>query len=174
MRIGLFVTCLVDLMRPTTGFAAIKLLESAGCTVTVPETQTCCGQPAFNSGDSDAAAALARKTIAEFEGFDYTVVPSGSCADQIRTEYPRLLNADPEWQARASALSNRTYELTDFLTSVMKVDAVPGSHARSAAALAALSQSSLATCPRQLPSASATTSSPAALKPSRGVTWDAC
>ena len=128
MRIGLFVTCLVDLMRPTTGFAAIKLLESAGCTVTVPEAQTCCGQPAFNSGDSAAAAALARKTIAEFEGFDYTVVPSGSCAYQIRNEYPRLLSADPEWQVRASALASRTYELTDFLTSVTKVDAVPGTH----------------------------------------------
>ena len=99
MRVGLFVTCLVDLMRPATGFAAITLLEAAGCTVVVPATQTCCGQPAFNSGDSAAAATLARKVIVEFEPFDYTVVPSGSCADQIRNGYPRLLSADPEWQA---------------------------------------------------------------------------
>ncbi|HEX8987067.1 MAG TPA: (Fe-S)-binding protein, partial [Rhodocyclaceae bacterium] len=67
MRVALFVTCLVDLMRPRIGFAAIKLLEAAGCEVVVPEKQTCCGQPAYNSGDRAAAATLARKTIAEFE-----------------------------------------------------------------------------------------------------------
>lgn len=78
MRVALFVTCLVDLMRPRIGFAAIRLLEAAGYEVVVPENQTCCGQPAFNSGDRPAAAALAKKTIAEFEGFDYVVAPSGS------------------------------------------------------------------------------------------------
>jgi L-lactate dehydrogenase complex protein LldE len=128
MNVGLFVTCLVDLMRPGIGFATIKLLEATGCTVSVPATQTCCGQPAFNSGDAPAAAALARKAIAEFEGFDYVVVPSGSCADQIRNEYPGLLVADPEWQQRAAALATRTYELTDFLVTVLKIDAVPGTH----------------------------------------------
>lgn len=131
MNVGLFVTCLVDLMRPGIGFATLKLLESAGCTVTVPETQTCCGQPAFNAGDMPAAAALARKAIAEFEGFDYVVVPSGSCADQMRNQYPGLLAADPEWQQRAAALATRTYELTDFLVTVLNIDAVPGSHAGS-------------------------------------------
>lgn len=131
MNVGLFVTCLVDLMRPGIGFATLKLLESAGCTVTVPETQTCCGQPAFNAGDMPAAAALARKAIAEFEGFDYVVVPSGSCADQMRNQYPDLLAADPEWQQRAAALATRTYELTDFLVTVLKIDAVPGTHAGS-------------------------------------------
>lgn len=131
MNVGLFVTCLVDLMRPGIGFATLRLLESAGCTVVVPETQTCCGQPAFNAGDMPAAAALTRKAIAEFEGFDYVVVPSGSCADQIRNQYPGLLAADPEWRQRAEALATRTYELTDFLVTVLTLDAVPGTHAGS-------------------------------------------
>lgn len=129
MNVGLFVTCLVDLMRPRIGFATLKLLETAGCTVTVPATQTCCGQPAFNSGDVAAAVALARKTIAEFEAFDYVVAPSASCADQIRNEYPGLFANEPEWQLRAAALAARTYELTDFLVNVLKLDSVPGTHA---------------------------------------------
>ncbi len=126
MRVALFVTCLVDLMRPRIGFATIELLEAAGCEVVVPEKQTCCGQPAFNSGDRAAAAMLAKKTIAEFEGFDYLVAPSGSCADQIRTEYPGLLAEDPDWHGRAVALASRVYELTDFLVNVAKLENVPG------------------------------------------------
>jgi L-lactate dehydrogenase complex protein LldE len=126
MRVALFVTCVVDLMRPRIGFATLKLLEAAGCEVVVPEKQTCCGQPAYNSGDRAAAAMLARKTIAEFEPFDYLVAPSGSCADQIRTEYPGLLADDPDWHGRAVALASRVYELTDFLVNVVKVDRVPG------------------------------------------------
>lgn len=126
MRVALFVTCLVDLMRPRIGFAAIELLEAAGCEVVVPDRQTCCGQPAFNSGDRAAAAMLAQKTIAEFEGFDYLVAPSGSCADQIRTEYPGLLADDPEWHGRAAALASRVFELTDFLVNVAKLDQMPG------------------------------------------------
>jgi L-lactate dehydrogenase complex protein LldE len=94
-RVGLFVTCLVDLMRPRIGFAALKLLETAGCEVIVPDTQTCCGQPAWNSGDKAGAEALAKKTIAEFEGFDYIVVPSGSCGDHIRTEYQSMFAEEP-------------------------------------------------------------------------------
>ncbi|MDP3514186.1 MAG: (Fe-S)-binding protein, partial [Sulfuritalea sp.] len=128
VRVGLFVTCLVDLMRPRIGFAALKLLETAGCEVIVPESQTCCGQPAWNSGDAPGAVALAKKTIAEFEGFDYVVSPSGSCGDHIRTEYPILLAAEPEWRDRATAMASRTYELTDFLVTVLKVDSVPGDH----------------------------------------------
>ena len=80
VRVGLFVTCLVDLYRPRVGFAAVKLLQQAGCTVEVPDSQTCCGQPAYNSGDRGSAADIARRTIAAFEGFDYVVAPSGSCA----------------------------------------------------------------------------------------------
>ncbi|MDK9701737.1 MAG: (Fe-S)-binding protein [Sulfuritalea sp.] len=127
-RVGLFVTCLVDLMRPRIGFATLKLLEDAGCEVVVPDTQTCCGQPAWNSGDAPGAVALAKKTIAEFEGFDYIVAPSGSCADQIRTEYPGLFADEPNWRDRATALASRTYELTDFLVTVLKVDSVPGDY----------------------------------------------
>jgi L-lactate dehydrogenase complex protein LldE len=121
VRVALFVTCLVDLMRPRIGFAAIRLLEAAGCDVIVPERQTCCGQPAFNSGDRASAALLARKTIAEFERFDYVVAPSGSCADQIRNEYPGLFAADTDWHGRAVALAGRVFELTDFLVNVAKI-----------------------------------------------------
>ena len=126
MRVALFVTCLVDLMRPRIGFATIELLEAAGCEVVVPEKQTCCGQPAFNSGDRAAAAALAKKTIAEFEAYDYLVAPSGSCADQIRTEYPGLLADEAEWHGRAVALASRVFELTDFLVKIAKLERVPG------------------------------------------------
>ena len=131
MRVALFVTCLVDLMRPRIGFATIELLEAAGCEVVVPESQTCCGQPAWNSGDHAAAAKLAKKTIAEFEGFDYVVAPSGSCADHIRTEYPAILADEPDWQARAIALGSRVHELTDFLVNVAQLDKVPGRFAGS-------------------------------------------
>jgi L-lactate dehydrogenase complex protein LldE len=91
MRVGLFVTCLIDLMRPRIGFAAIRLLEAAGCEVVVPPTQTCCGQPGYNAGAREAAQALARKVLDEFDGFEYVVVPSGSCAGMIRTHYAELL-----------------------------------------------------------------------------------
>lgn len=120
-RVGLFVTCLVDLYRPTVGFAAVKLLEDAGCTVEVPSAQTCCGQPAFNAGDRKTAQDLARNTIAAFEGFDYVVVPSGSCGGQIRKHYPELLADDPAWAARAHHLSARTFELVSFLADVLGV-----------------------------------------------------
>ncbi|WP_126443933.1 (Fe-S)-binding protein [Sulfuricystis multivorans] len=129
MKVALFVTCLVDLMRPRIGFAAIELLEAAGCEVVVPASQTCCGQPAWNSGDRAAAALLAKKFIAEFEGFEYVVAPSGSCADHVRSEYPAILQDEPDWQARAVALASRVYELTDFLVNVAKLDNVPGSFA---------------------------------------------
>ena len=126
MRVGLFVTCLVDLMRPRIGFAALKLLEGAGCEVVVPETQTCCGQPGYNSGDRSAAQALARKVLDEFSQFDYVVAPSGSCAGTIRTHYPELFRDDPGTLERVDRLCARTYELTDFLANVVKIDRVPG------------------------------------------------
>ena len=118
VRVGLFVTCLVDLFRPSVGFAAVKLLERAGCTVEVPRAQTCCGQPAYNSGDRADAADIARQVVAAFEGFDYVVAPSGSCAAMIREHHPALLADDPQWSARASAVAERTYELVSFLTDV--------------------------------------------------------
>ncbi len=123
MKVGLFVTCLVDLMRPSIGFAALQLLEAAGCEVEVPVAQTCCGQPGYNSGDRASALALARKVLDEFEAFDYVVAPSGSCAGMIRTHYPDLFAGQPE-AVRAAKLCVRTYELTDFLVSVMKLKGV--------------------------------------------------
>ncbi len=126
MRVGLFVTCLVDLMRPEIGFAALKLLEAAGCEVLVPATQTCCGQPGWNSGDRESARALAAKLIEEFEGCDYVVVPSGSCAGTIRTHYPDMFRGEPEMLARVERLAARTHELTDFLVNVARSDRVPG------------------------------------------------
>ena len=123
-RVGLFVTCLVDMMRPSIGFAAVKLLEDAGCRVEVPDTQTCCGQPAYNSGDKADAVALARNVIAAFKGFDYVVAPSGSCAGMIVKHYPELFAEGTADHAAAVELGHRTYELVSFLTRVMKVQKV--------------------------------------------------
>lgn len=120
-RVGLFVTCLVDLFRPTVGFSALKLLEDAGCVVEVPQAQTCCGQPAYNSGDRADTVAIARNVIEAFEGFDYVVAPSGSCAGMIRKHYPELLADDARWAARAGDLAGRTHELISFLADVMGV-----------------------------------------------------
>jgi L-lactate dehydrogenase complex protein LldE len=120
-RVGLFVTCLVDLMRPTVGFAAVKLLEDAGCTVSVPLAQTCCGQPAFNSGDTADAKAIARPVIEAFQGFDYVVVPSGSCGGMIKAHYPELFADEPAMAARVQDLCARTFELVSFLTDVLGV-----------------------------------------------------
>ena len=106
-RVGLFVTCLVDFVRPSVGFAAVKLLEDAGCTVEVP-AQSCCGQPAFNSGDRMTARAIAEQVIESFEALDYVVVPSGSCAGMLRAHYPELFRGDPNWQPRADALAEKT------------------------------------------------------------------
>lgn len=124
-RVGLFVTCLVDLVRPQIGFAAVKLLEHAGCDVEVPATQTCCGQPAWNAGADRDAKAIARAAIAAFEGFDYVVAPSGSCAGMIKRHYPEVFEHDAEWLPRARALAQKTHELMSFLVNVRGVTGVP-------------------------------------------------
>jgi L-lactate dehydrogenase complex protein LldE len=118
-RVGLFATCLMNLFRPNVGFAAVKLLEEAGCVVEVPTNQTCCGQPGYNSGDYEAARDLARQTIAAFEGYDYVVGPSGSCMATIRHDYPALFQDDPKWLARAETLAAKSYELLSFLHDVL-------------------------------------------------------
>ena len=124
-RIALFVTCLVDLYRPAVGFSAIKLLEDAGCEVVVPLGQTCCGQPAYNSGDRASAQEIARQVIAAFRPYDYVVAPSGSCAGMIAHHYPSLFaETDPEARAQAEALAAKTHELISFLTDVLKVERV--------------------------------------------------
>jgi L-lactate dehydrogenase complex protein LldE len=126
MRVGLFVTCLVDSMRPRIGFSTIKLLEAAGCEVVVPSQQTCCGQPGYNSGDRKSAQAMALKFLAEFETFEYIVLPSGSCAGMIRVHYPELFKDDAAQLARFIAVGARTFELTDFLYNIAKLKKVPG------------------------------------------------
>jgi len=117
-RVALFATCLVDALRPGVGFAAMELLEAAGCVVEVPRGQTCCGQPALNSGDHEGAAALARQTIALLEGFDAVVVPSGSCGGTIKAHYPELFPAGSDWHRRAVALGAKTFELLSYLVDV--------------------------------------------------------
>ena len=122
-RVGLFITCLVDLMRPSIGFAAVKLLEDAGCVVEVPR-QTCCGQPAFNSGDRATTREIAEQVIEAFAPYDYVVAPSGSCAGMLKVHYPELFHEDPNWLPKAEAFADKTYELISFLVDVLKVDHV--------------------------------------------------
>jgi L-lactate dehydrogenase complex protein LldE len=119
-RIGLFVTCLIDLIRPSVGFAAVKLLQDAGCSVEVP-LQSCCGQPAFNSGDRATTRVIAEQVIAAFEPYDYVVAPSGSCAGMLKTHYPELFEGDAAWSARVGAFCSKTFELISFLTDVLRV-----------------------------------------------------
>jgi L-lactate dehydrogenase complex protein LldE len=119
-RVALFVTCLVDLHRPSVGFAAIELLEAAGCTVEVPRGQTCCGQPAYNAGDRATTREIARGILSAFAAYDYVVVPSGSCAGMLSRHLPHLFDDDPNLRAAADRLASKTFELTAFLCDVMK------------------------------------------------------
>lgn len=118
VSVGLFVTCLVDLHRPNVGFASIKLLEQAGCEVSVPQSQTCCGQPAYNSGDDKTSRQIAMQTIDAFAGFDYVVVPSGSCAGMLIEHYPELFKDNPVELAKAMEFAGRCHELLSFLVDV--------------------------------------------------------
>ncbi len=117
-HVGLFATCLVDLVRPVVGFAAVRLLEDAGCRVSVPPSQTCCGQPAYNSGDTADSQDIAKQTIETFSAFDYVVVPSGSCGGMIKLHYPEMFEGDPVWHPKAVALAAKTHELLSFLADV--------------------------------------------------------
>lgn len=128
MRVGLFVTCLIDMMRPEIGFSTLKLLETAGCEVVIPSSQTCCGQPGYNSGERAIARDLAQKFLDEFESFDYVVVPSGSCGGMVKAHYGDLFADDPELMGRYERLRPRVFELTDFLVNVLHVDTVPGDY----------------------------------------------
>ncbi len=122
-RVGLFVTCLVDIIRPSVGFAAVKLLEDAGCKVVVP-SQTCCGQPAYNAGNRGAAKTLARQAIEAFEDCDYVVAPSGSCGGMLIKHYPELFAGEPDLAQRAELFAAKTHELISFLVDVMGVKKV--------------------------------------------------
>lgn len=118
-QVALFATCLADLFRPSVAFACINLLEQADCDVVVPEQQTCCGQPAYNSGDPDATVPVAKNVISMLAGYDYVVIPSGSCAGMICHHYPRLLQG--EWRESALELAARTFELTAFLNDIAHI-----------------------------------------------------
>ena len=130
-NVGLFVTCLVNLFRPSVGFASIKLLEDAGCHVTIPKAQTCCGQPGYNPGDFESTRKIAKQVISTFEDFDYIVIPSGSCSGMLVHHYPSLFkplspketstSSDNEWFDRATAMAEKTFELTSFLHDILKV-----------------------------------------------------
>ncbi len=130
IKVGLFVTCLVDIFRPSVGFAAVKLLEDAGCTVEVPDVQTCCGQPAYNSGDRKTAKEIAERTIRAFEPYEYVVAPSGSCAGMLKKHYPTLFGEGTGVQSRAIALADKTHELVSFLTDVLEVKGVDAQFGR--------------------------------------------
>lgn len=119
-HVGLFVTCLADAMRPNVAFATVRLLEAAGCKVSVPDAQTCCGQPAFNSGAADQARAIAENLIDAFLPFDYVVAPSGSCAGMIKRHYADLFGGRPDWALKQEELAAKTYELSQFLVDVMR------------------------------------------------------
>jgi L-lactate dehydrogenase complex protein LldE len=119
--VALFVTCLADLLFPEVGEATVKVLRKAGCRVTFPAGQTCCGQPAFNSGYRREATRLARRFVELFESADAVVAPSGSCTLMVRREYPHLFAHDPALRARAEALAARTFDLATFLVDVLRV-----------------------------------------------------
>jgi len=117
-RVALFVTCLADSFRPAVAEATLRLLEDAGCEVTVPRMQTCCGQPGYNNGDYTGARAVAQQVVETFEPFPYIVLPSGSCAGMLRVHYPKLLEGS--WGERAATLATRVFELTSFLSDVLR------------------------------------------------------
>ena len=123
MKISLFATCLVDLFQGNIGKSTVELLERLGCTVDFPKGQTCCGQPAYNSGYVKASRDTMKNTIRAFEDAQYVVCPSGSCAYMLK-EYPHLFEDEPYWQERAKKLAIKTYELTQFIVEVLKVEDV--------------------------------------------------
>ena len=152
VRVGLFVTCLVDLIRPSVGFAAVKLLEDAGCTVEVPR-QACCGQPAFNSGDRATAREIAEQVIESFAPYDYVVVPSGSCGGMLKLHYPELFHDDPNRLGREQTFAAKSFELVSFLTDVLgitQVDATVAAKATYHDACSGLRELGIQTQPRRL------------------------
>ncbi|AXM88138.1 Fe-S oxidoreductase [Anoxybacillus ayderensis] len=123
MNVTLFVTCLVDLFHVNVGKATVELLERLGCTVHFPEAQTCCGQPAYNSGYVKEAKEAMKHMIRTFEHAEYIVTPSGSCATMFK-EYPHIFKGDGEWEERAKRVADKTYELTQFIVDVLQVEDV--------------------------------------------------
>ncbi|MFC3883343.1 (Fe-S)-binding protein [Bacillus songklensis] len=123
MKVSLFVTCLVDMFQSGVGKATVELLERLGCDIDFPETQVCCGQPAYNSGYVKESKEAMKNMIKTFEHSEYVVTPSGSCGTMFK-EYPHIFKGDPVWEPKAQALADKTYELTQFIVDVLKVENV--------------------------------------------------
>ncbi|MDX2154556.1 MAG: (Fe-S)-binding protein [Bryobacteraceae bacterium] len=123
-RVSLFVTCVVDQVFPRVGLAMADVLERLGYDVDFPEAQTCCGQPAFNSGYRAEARQVAMHFLDVFRHADYIVVPSGSCTSMISHHYQELFHKQPEWLEQAAAIAPRVWEFSRFLTDVAKADDV--------------------------------------------------
>lgn len=119
--VSLFFTCLADTFAPRVAFAAVAVLERFGARVDVPLSQTCCGQPAANSGNFQEARRMAAKFLSDFDGDGYIVSPSGSCAAMVKNLYPVLFRDEPRMLARARAVGERVYELSQFLVDVLGV-----------------------------------------------------
>lgn len=117
-HVGLFIPCYVDQLYPRVGMATVELLERFGCTVDFPEQQTCCGQPMANTGCDAQAKPLAERFLAIFKDYEYVVAPSGSCVAMVRHHYEEFLHGQPGF----AELKRKTFELTEFLTDVLKVD----------------------------------------------------
>jgi L-lactate dehydrogenase complex protein LldE len=128
MRVGLFVTCLVDGMYPSVGKATVTLLERLGVEVDVPLSQTCCGQMHTNSGYGAMALPLVRRMVAAFAGYDHVVAPSASCVASVQHQYPVLAADDPELLRAVQELASRTHELSQFLVDVLGVEDVGASY----------------------------------------------
>ena len=128
MKASLFITCLVDQFFPEVGMSMTGVLRRLGVEVDFPSEQTCCGQPAFNSGFTSEARELAKRFIEIFEKSEYVVAPSGSCTSMVKVFYPELFKNDPEWHARAESLASRTREFTEFVVNVMGVEDVGASY----------------------------------------------
>ncbi|MBU0640906.1 MAG: (Fe-S)-binding protein [Planctomycetes bacterium] len=122
MEVALFVTCLTDTFFPRVGEAVVRVLRHFGCRVVFPDEQTCCGQPAFNSGFNDEAAALARRMIRVFGPYQCVVSPSASCTTMVKRHYPELFAADEQWRQRAEQLGRKTHEFATFLRDELHVD----------------------------------------------------
>lgn len=120
MDVQLFIPCFIDQLYPQTAFNSMKVLEMAGCKVHYNPEQTCCGQPAFNSGYWNEAAKLARKFLNDFSDDIPVVSPSASCSSFVIHHYPKILNSDAQWLDKHQNLKPRIFELTDFLVNVLK------------------------------------------------------
>lgn len=124
MKVSLFITCIVDQFFPQVGASMVQVLRRLGCEVDFPADQTCCGQPAYNSGYQGEARGLAERFIRIFDDSEYVVSPSGSCASMVKVFYPDLFKRDSAKHERACSLASRTHEFTEFLVNVLGVEDV--------------------------------------------------